>query len=163
MIAAQFITYINSCQTFTFSQCMQRQCSLESLFIWPLLSGLCVSCSHQKKALTKTSFSVIASNYKFSHILTPHQTLFFVAMLMGGCLFVSLNIPRRSDALNFFSFLVSMAQGHLVLEDENKLHLAAELQQCVRRCFALHLESSSGTNQSIFTNTTIYDKGNYCH
>lgn len=95
------------------------------------------------------------NNCRFSHIFTLHQTPFFVALLIGGCLFVLCNIPRRSDALNFF-LLASVAQGHLVLEVENKFHLATKQQLCVRRGFALHLETSSGTSESIFTNTTIW-------
>lgn len=54
-----------------------------------------------------------------------------------------------------------MTRGHLVLEDENKLPLAAVVrQEMLRSTFGKQLRDQS---QSIFTNTTIYDKENYCH
>lgn len=60
----------------------------------------------------------------------------------------------------FFSppfFLAPMAKGHLVLEDENKLHLTTQAAAaCVRRCSAPHLETSSGTGERIFLLTRPY-------
>lgn len=99
-------------------------------------------------------------NCHFSLKLSSHQTLLVVAMLMGRCPFVFFNIPRRSDALNF-SLCVSMTRGHLVLEDKNKLHLAAGVRQALPR--STFTEQLGEQSQSILTNTTIHDTENYCH